>query len=129
MQTHFPKESLAETVVKPCGGVQGITDLAKCIVFENAMKEGFLSCGTSKESPRIPFKQVNDGYCDCEESGIDEIGTAGCSYISRNLNHFSCTSNHYIYSSRMDDGFCDCCDGKDERKITCPNHCINKPNE
>lgn len=60
----------------------------------------------------IPFDQVNDDYCDCED-GSDEPGTSACTsgrFYCANLNHEAKT----LLSSRVNDGICDCCDGSDE---------------
>jgi len=63
-------------------------------------------------SGSIPFIQVNDDYCDCDD-GSDEPGTAACpggKFYCENKSHDPLT----IPSSRVNDGICDCCDGSDE---------------
>eukprot|EP00485_Elphidium_margaritaceum_P015540 CAMPEP_0202728470 /NCGR_PEP_ID=MMETSP1385-20130828/185640_1 /ASSEMBLY_ACC=CAM_ASM_000861 /TAXON_ID=933848 /ORGANISM="Elphidium margaritaceum" /LENGTH=566 /DNA_ID=CAMNT_0049394719 /DNA_START=246 /DNA_END=1946 /DNA_ORIENTATION=- len=74
------------------------------------------------------MKYVNDDYCDCVASGDDEPGTAACNggrFWCENLGY----KGRYIYSSLVDDGLCDCCDGSDERnnpRVECRNSCAEK---
>lgn len=71
----------------------------------------------------------NDNFCD---NGDDEVQTSACSHRTR-VALFKCRNSEFvvqeIFSSRVGDGVCDCCDGSDEddtisnRGITCPNTC------
>uniref|UniRef100_A0A1X7TLQ0 Glucosidase 2 subunit beta n=1 Tax=Amphimedon queenslandica TaxID=400682 RepID=A0A1X7TLQ0_AMPQE len=74
-------------------------------------------------SDTIPFKYVNDDYCDCAD-GSDEPGTSACPdnlFYCPNKGHKA----SYLLSSRVNDKICDCCDGSDEwgTDTTCTNTC------
>jgi len=76
-------------------------------------------------SKTIPFSQVNDDFCDCESDGSDEPGTNACpngKFYCRNIGSVGKT----VFSSRVGDGICDCCDGSDEKlnpNSKCKNTC------
>lgn len=74
---------------------------------------------------------INDDYCD---NGDDEMNTSACSgYRNIIKPTFTCFDKEYyietVYSSRVNDGICDCCDGSDEITTTTNNginiNCIN----
>lgn len=69
-----------------------------------------------KSDQKIPFEQVNDDYCDCED-GTDEPSTNACVngtfYCETQYRKKPVTFN-VIPSGQVNDGICDCCDGSDE---------------
>ncbi|VVD05247.1 unnamed protein product [Leptidea sinapis] len=67
-----------------------------------------------KTEQRIPFENLNDDFCDCED-GTDEPSTNACpSGIFYCDTQFPKVTINSIPSSRVNDGICDCCDGSDE---------------
>ena len=92
--------------------------LVSCALAALADNEVF-RCDNGKQIPRA---FVGDDFCDC---GNDEADTGACPdtlYTCSNLPHKS----KQVFSSRVNDGLCDCCDGSDEwqRPTLCPNTCI-----
>ena len=77
--------------------------------FYQRDSEGLFSC--LDKSEMIPFRMVNDDYCDCLD-GSDEPSTSACPGQTFHCSH----SETVIPSSRVNDGVCDCCDGSDEYK-------------
>ncbi|XP_060066324.1 glucosidase 2 subunit beta-like [Ylistrum balloti] len=82
--------------------------------FYKKIEGNMFLCRDKKKN--IPFTQVNDDFCDCDD-GSDEPGTSACLD-----GRFFCTHQipderpQSIASSRVNDGLCDCCDGSDEWK-------------
>lgn len=65
----------------------------------------------------------NDDYCDDVRAGLDETGTSACSHLST---YFTCANRavpRRLFSSRVGDNVCDCCDGSDEGNGKCPDTC------
>jgi len=95
-----------------------LVSCALAALAEDADNEVF-RCDNGKQIPRA---FVGDDFCDC---GSDEADTGACPdtlYTCSNLPHKS----KQVFSSRVNDGLCDCCDGSDEwqRPTLCPNTCI-----
>lgn len=70
---------------------------------------------------------MDDNYCDDLVNGCDEPNTSACSLIKKTAT-FQCQRSvtgepHMLFSSRVGDGICDCCDGSDEPAGTCPDIC------
>lgn len=67
---------------------------------------------------------MNDEFCDCEVDGLDEPGTSACKNAQ-----FYCVNvgyrGQFLFSSNVNDGVCDCCDGSDEYSsgAVCVNTC------
>eukprot|EP00536_Pseudo-nitzschia_multiseries_P012445 jgi/Psemu1/326827/estExt_fgenesh1_pg.C_4770010 len=86
--------------------------------------------GDAQQQHTIPRAWINDGYCDCPFDGKDEPDTNACSGSTNwpgvdspdagspgaENNDFVCPQqpNLILPASRVNDGICDCCDGKDE---------------
>ncbi|GBG32290.1 Glucosidase 2 subunit beta [Hondaea fermentalgiana] len=73
---------------------------------------------STKDGPFLADYHVNDGYCDCPQTGFDEPGTSACSGLTPATQEplFYCghEDGRWLPSSRVEDGVCDCCDGIDE---------------
>jgi len=96
--------------------------LLSCALSALALAEddGAFRCDNGKQ---IPTSFVGDDFCDC---GNDEADTGACPdtlYTCPNRPHLSTQ----VFSSRVNDGLCDCCDGSDEwrRPTLCPNTCLD----
>lgn len=71
----------------------------------------------------------NDNYCDDLVAGSDEFHSSACSGLTTLPSFFKCKGTplikQQIYTSRVDDFVCDCCDGSDEMRpdVICENRC------
>lgn len=60
---------------------------------------------------------MNDNYCDDVVGGLDEGNTSACSFFNSKPSFVCTIDGHNTFllpSSRVQDGICDCCDGRDE---------------
>jgi hypothetical protein len=94
--------------------------LLSCALSALAVDADTFRCDNGKQ---IPLSFVGDDFCDC---GSDEADTGACPdtlYTCPNLPHKATQ----VFSSRVNDGLCDCCDGSDEwqRPTLCPNTCLD----
>jgi len=98
----------------------------QCEIYLSA-QNGMFQCGGTRNQ-LIPIQYINDDFCDCSETGYDEPGTSACSngrFYCRNLGY----RGEYVFSSWVNDGICDCCDGSDEwnnKNVQCKNTCREK---
>ncbi|EDV93296.1 glucosidase 2 subunit beta [Drosophila grimshawi] len=81
-------------------------------------------------SKEIPFKYLNDNYCDCDGDGSDEPSTNACAigrfYCKYQKRHITGRGlDVWVWTSRVNDNVCDCCDGSDEwtTNVKCQNRC------
>lgn len=94
------------------GLIRGV--LFSHIIFYRTGKDDFFKCLKSEQI--IPYNQLNDDYCDCED-GSDEPSTGACpnSIYYCDFQYFKKTAQiNMVPSGKVNDGICDCCDGSDE---------------
>ncbi len=127
----------AKCVCFRTAGEVEVTELSGTCPSSNDIREKsgakLFACIGSRQI--IEISRVNDDFCDCLD-GSDEPGTSACSGIGQA--EFLCHNNpslissdgalvpgapHWIPSSRVNDGLCDCCDGSDEGEGICPDNC------
>ena len=121
----LPSSNLNKKIISKTRGVHP-KDMSK---YQPKNDDTFTCKGSSTTTEEkiiiIPSSSINDDFCDCTLDGLDEPGTSACSYLK--TSRFHCKANpsksFYIFTSRVDDGICDCCDGEDEMDIICPNNC------
>jgi protein kinase C substrate 80K-H len=76
----------------------------------------------------IEMKDFNDDFCDCLRTGYDEPGTSACKDSTFYCNSDNGVEPLKVFSSLVNDGICDCCNGADEYSgyIKCNNTCEYK---
>ncbi|KAI5451340.1 hypothetical protein NCC49_001934 [Naganishia albida] len=117
---------LADAAVEKRGSVIRGVDPALISHYPSSPSQPF-HC-LSDPSVTVPFRAINDDYCDCPD-GSDEPGTSACSHLPGRK--FWCANEghvpSWVFASRVNDGICDpeCCDGSDEydSPADCPNIC------
>jgi protein kinase C substrate 80K-H len=56
----------------------------------------------------VPYKSINDDYCDCPD-GSDEPGTSACSHVPGRVKFWCANEGHvpgWVFASRVNDGIC-----------------------
>eukprot|EP00826_Nyctotherus_ovalis_P065581 TRINITY_DN9642_c0_g1_i15.p2 TRINITY_DN9642_c0_g1~~TRINITY_DN9642_c0_g1_i15.p2 ORF type:complete len:121 (+),score=34.01 TRINITY_DN9642_c0_g1_i15:366-728(+) len=73
----------------------------------------------------IDVSRLNDDFCDCPDSGVDETASNAC-----DKGRFYCKSKFaiikYISSFKVNDGYCDCCDCSDEFEREGVDRCLEE---
>lgn len=120
--TTTEKKDVGKTEKKPASIKLLGMDPKHMAYYADAKSNGQFTC--FDESHSMPWSNVNDDYCDCDD-GSDEPGTSACA-----SGVFFCTNKNghkrlqqKIPSSLVNDGFCDCCDGSDEPKTIVKKRC------
>lgn len=94
------------------GLIRGV--LFSHITYYRTGKDDYFKCLKSEQT--IPYSQLNDDYCDCDD-GSDEPSTGACpnSIFYCDFQYFKKPVNlNMVPSGKVNDGICDCCDGSDE---------------
>lgn len=84
--------------------------------FARAPLPGFVCPEDVATGRSIPLEWLDDDYCDCVETGRDELHTAACGHLQQAA--FACDGGtRLIPHSWLHDGVLDCADESDERAI------------
>ena len=109
-------EQMTNNVVVPTASASSDAAITDAVIVDTD-DELFHTC-YSDSSSGIFMRTgsiLNDDYCDCWSTGEDESTTAACSRILVAKKTFDCGNGEQtIYASRVNDGVCDCINGRDE---------------
>ena len=108
LSLHF--QTLTSTMMKM---MLLLTFFISTLHFLCASQEDTYCKDSSGEKKLINKAHINDDFCDCPFDGLDEPSTSACAGTAV---LFTCANKGFkgmtIFSSRVNDGICDCCDGR-----------------
>ena len=101
-------------------------DEIKVFSCDYSLYEQITNSSIQIESNTIDISKLNDDFCDCPDTGIDETATNAC-----DKGKFYCKSKFaikkFVDSYFVNDGYCDCCDCSDEfKQINKTDNCFNE---